>query len=88
MSPLFPLLLTQFLFPRRPRWEKNDFHVSGESYAGTYIPNIGSFIHESNKQLPTTGSLPIPLRSLIIGNGLTDTCPFSPPPPPPPSPSS
>ncbi|ODN74761.1 hypothetical protein L202_07082 [Cryptococcus amylolentus CBS 6039] len=56
-------------------YSKLDFHVAGESYAGTYIPNIGSVIHKNNKALDlvSTPSVPkINLKSLLIGNGLTD----------------
>ncbi|KAM0747546.1 peptidase S10 serine carboxypeptidase [Meredithblackwellia eburnea MCA 4105] len=62
------------LFLRKfPQWQKVPFHVAGESYAGTYIPNIGSFIHTSNQSPPTKDSVQIRLQSLLIGNGLTDT---------------
>ncbi|KAL8284039.1 hypothetical protein RQP46_005152 [Phenoliferia psychrophenolica] len=63
----------QLFYAKFPKFEKNDFHVAGESYAGTYIPNIGSFINEANKNPPTASSSIIPLKSLLIGNGLTDT---------------
>ncbi|KAI5475030.1 threonyl-trna synthetase [Pseudohyphozyma bogoriensis] len=63
----------QLFYEKFPKWINNDFHVSGESYAGTYIPHIGSTIHEYNKAPPTTSSVHIPLKSLLIGNGLTDS---------------
>lgn len=40
---------------------------------GTYIPNIASFIHNSNLDLPTKSSRIIPLKSVLIGNGLTNS---------------
>lgn len=43
-----------------------------ESYAGTYLPNIASVIHKHNKIKPTPSSISIPLKSVLIGNGLTD----------------
>lgn len=43
-----------------------------ESYAGTYLPNIASVIHKHNKSKPTPSSISIPLKSVLIGNGLTD----------------
>jgi len=47
----------------------NDFYVTGESYAGKYVPAISHKIHTMNKQ----GSLPkIPLKGLAIGDGLCD----------------
>ncbi|KAK4058376.1 hypothetical protein OIO90_000534 [Microbotryomycetes sp. JL221] len=62
----------QLFLKRFPKFTKNEFHVSGESYAGTYIPNIGSTIHKFNKAPPTKSWVPINLASLFIGNGLTD----------------
>lgn len=45
-----------------------------ESYAGTYLPNIASVIHRHNKNKPTPNSLDIPMKSVLIGNGLTNAC--------------
>lgn len=33
------------------KYRDSDFHISGESYAGTYLPNIGAVIHSNNKKL-------------------------------------
>lgn len=63
----------QLFYEKFEKFAENSFHVFGESYAGTYIPNIGSFINTANKALPTPSSRIIPLVSLGIGNGLTDT---------------
>ncbi|XAO25236.1 hypothetical protein I312_104051 [Cryptococcus bacillisporus CA1280] len=52
-----------------------DFHIAGESYAGTYIPNIASVVHKNNIALdlvPTPSIPKINLKSVMIGNGLTD----------------
>nr|ODN88617.1 cathepsin A (carboxypeptidase C) [Cryptococcus depauperatus CBS 7841] len=52
-----------------------DFHVAGESYAGTYIPHIANLVYKNNLALEvaTTPSVPkINLKSVMIGNGLTD----------------
>jgi cathepsin A (carboxypeptidase C) len=46
-------------------------HITGESYAGHYIPAIGNSILQSNLNL-LPGALKIHLASLAIGNGLTD----------------
>jgi cathepsin A (carboxypeptidase C) len=57
-------LLTLF-FKQFPEYAKQPFHISGESYAGHYIP---VFAHEilSHKKRN------INLQSVLIGNGLTD----------------
>jgi len=54
------------------------FHISGESYGGTYLPNLGSVIHKHNKEIASQPSLFVPkgiqhlnLASILIGNGLT-----------------
>jgi cathepsin A (carboxypeptidase C) len=56
--------LTMF-FDKFPEYAKQDFHISGESYAGHYIPQFASEIlaHEKTN---------INLKSVAIGNGLTD----------------
>ena len=57
-------LLTLF-FHQFPEYAKQDFHIAGESYAGHYIPVFTSEIlsHENRN---------INLKSVLIGNGLTD----------------
>lgn len=57
-------LLTLF-FKQFPEYAKQDFHIAGESYAGHYIP---VFAHEIMSHKKTN----INLKSLLIGNGLTD----------------
>lgn len=56
--------LTMF-FHKFPEYAKQDFHIAGESYAGHYIPQFASDIlsHEKTN---------INLKSIAIGNGLTD----------------
>ncbi|XP_076253486.1 venom serine carboxypeptidase-like [Rhynchophorus ferrugineus] len=58
--------LTQF-FTLFPELQKNDFFISGESYAGKYVPAIGYTILKNNP----TASLKINLQGLLIGNGLS-----------------
>eukprot|EP01100_Stratorugosa_tubuloviscum_P000009 TRINITY_DN0_c1_g2_i1.p1 TRINITY_DN0_c1_g2~~TRINITY_DN0_c1_g2_i1.p1 ORF type:complete len:481 (+),score=225.39 TRINITY_DN0_c1_g2_i1:96-1538(+) len=55
-------------FERYPQYQKLDFYVFGESYAGKYIPSIGTAIHKGNQQ----NSLKINLQGLGIGDGWTD----------------
>ncbi|EHY55404.1 hypothetical protein HRR83_008847 [Exophiala dermatitidis] len=57
-------LLTLF-FEQFPEYAKQDFHIAGESYAGHYIPVFATEIlsHKKNN---------INLKSVLIGNGLTD----------------
>jgi cathepsin A (carboxypeptidase C) len=57
-------LLTLF-FKQFPEYADQDFHISGESYAGHYIPVFASEILSHKKRN-------INLKSVLIGNGLTD----------------
>lgn len=57
-------LLTLF-FKQFPEYASQDFHISGESYAGHYIPVFASEILSHKKRN-------INLKSVLIGNGLTD----------------
>ena len=45
-----------------PEYAKLDFHIAGESYAGHYIPSFASTIVNNG----------VPLKSVLIGNGITD----------------
>lgn len=57
-------LLTLF-FKQFPEYAKQDFFIAGESYAGHYIPVFTSEILSHKKRN-------INLKSVAIGNGLTD----------------
>ena len=45
------------------------FYVTGESYAGKYVPSISSYIHERNLENP---KVRIRLEGLSVGDGLMD----------------
>lgn len=49
-------------------YQKNEFYVTGESYAGKYVPAVSYAIHLNNPNAP----LKINLKGLAIGNGLID----------------
>ncbi|KAI9034059.1 Alpha/Beta hydrolase protein [Hyaloraphidium curvatum] len=51
-------------------YQQPDFYISGESFAGTYIPYIARAILDYNA-LPTTKK-PINLKGIAIGNGWID----------------
>ncbi|CAD6228251.1 GSCOCG00006429001-RA-CDS [Cotesia congregata] len=48
--------------------QNNDFYVTGESYAGKYVPAVAYTIHQNN----LTSKTKINLKGIAIGNGLTD----------------
>ncbi|KAF9363584.1 hypothetical protein BGX34_003791 [Mortierella sp. NVP85] len=67
----------QVFFKEFPHYQRVDFHVAGESYAGHYIPAIAKEINDANKKIATPMFRPpgvqhINLESVLIGNGLTD----------------
>ncbi|PWN43360.1 alpha/beta-hydrolase [Ceraceosorus guamensis] len=50
------------------------FHIAGESYAGRWIPYIAEQLlrdNEEAKEHPERGIEPLPLASVLIGNGIT-----------------
>jgi len=60
-----------------------EFNIAGESYGGTYIPQFAGYINDEQKkqhllesspsmQKDTTQHARINLKSVLIGNGLTD----------------
>ncbi|XP_063220976.1 venom serine carboxypeptidase-like [Bacillus rossius redtenbacheri] len=59
--------MVQF-FTLFPNLQSNDFFISGESYAGKFVPALGHTIHKNNPN----ASLKINLKGLIIGDGLVD----------------
>ncbi|KAG7154151.1 probable serine carboxypeptidase CPVL [Homarus americanus] len=51
-----------------PELQRNDFFVTGESYAGKYVPALTYTIHKENP----TAKLKINLKGMAIGDGLCD----------------
>lgn len=60
----------QVFFQALPQYSKS-FWVTGESYAGHYVPAVTSRIVSGNRDL-APGDVEIPLKGLAVGNGLTD----------------
>jgi len=52
-----------------PHLQANEFYVTGESYAGKYVPAIAHRIHMANQEGDT---MKINLKGLAIGDGLCD----------------
>ncbi|KAI3989600.1 hypothetical protein MKX01_036209 [Papaver californicum] len=59
----------QAFFQKHPQFVNNDFFITGESYAGHYIPAFAARVHQGNK---AKEGIHINLKGFAIGNGLTD----------------
>ncbi|KAI4347682.1 hypothetical protein L6164_008471 [Bauhinia variegata] len=59
----------QAFFAEHPEYAENDFYITGESYAGHYIPALAARVHRGNK---ANEGIHINLKGFAIGNGLTD----------------
>ncbi|KAJ6788445.1 hypothetical protein PWT90_06555 [Aphanocladium album] len=57
--------LLTFFFKQYPQYAQQDFHISGESYAGHYIPvTANEILSHANRN--------INLKSILVGNGMTE----------------
>ncbi|EOY34479.1 Serine carboxypeptidase-like 48 [Theobroma cacao] len=59
----------QAFFKEHPQYVKNDFYITGESYAGHYIPAFAARVHQGNK---AKEGIHVNLKGFAIGNGLTN----------------
>lgn len=57
-------------FRKFPNLKNNDFYISGESYAGIYVPYLAKKILDMNK-LPSSETK-INLKGFLVGNACTD----------------
>lgn len=62
-------LFFQGFYKKHPNLLKSDLYITGESYAGHYIPAISNKIVSENQQ----NNAGIPLKGIAIGNGLVDS---------------
>jgi len=59
----------QYFFSQFPEFQGNDFYISGESYAGIYVPTLAQQVFLYNKQHPSNQ---INMKGILVGNGVTD----------------
>ncbi|KAI4340429.1 hypothetical protein MLD38_025263 [Melastoma candidum] len=59
----------QAFFKKHPDYVGNDFFITGESYAGHYIPAFADRVNRGNK---AKEGIHVNLKGFAIGNGLTD----------------
>ncbi|KAI8337715.1 Alpha/Beta hydrolase protein [Chlamydoabsidia padenii] len=63
----------QIFFTEFDQYAKNSFHITGESYAGHYLPALATEIISKNKFAEEHGRLRINFESMAIGNGFTNS---------------
>ncbi|KAL3591714.1 hypothetical protein D5086_010354 [Populus alba] len=57
-------------FQRFPQLKSHEFYISGESYAGHYVPQLAEVIYDGNKKASKKEHMN--LKGFIIGNALLD----------------
>lgn len=57
-------------FERFPQYKNNDLYISGESYAGHYVPQLAHLITQMNDA--SQNNIQIQLKGIMIGNALVD----------------
>ncbi len=55
-------------FKKFSRFKSRDFYISGESYAGIYIPELAKKVLDYNKNLPSSEK--IRFKGFLVGNGV------------------
>ncbi|KAF9527913.1 serine carboxypeptidase [Crepidotus variabilis] len=59
-------------FENFSQFKGRSFHMAGESYGGRYVPVFAAAVYDQNSKLVEAGCTPINLKSIMIGNGVTD----------------
>ena len=57
-------------FKKFPQYKQNEFYISGESYAGIYVPYLAYNVLKYNEK--QTDAKKIRLNGMLVGNGVTD----------------
>jgi hypothetical protein len=63
-------VLYQLLKDKFPEYQSNDLYISGESYAGVYVPYVFRELHNYN--MNATTDFKFNLKGWMIGNGVTN----------------
>jgi serine carboxypeptidase-like clade 2 len=60
-------------FTKFPEFKTNDLYISGESYAGIYVPYLTKYIDDYNTQNAANPAVFKPnLKGFMVGNGVTN----------------
>ena len=72
-SSLDALAALQAWYAKYPEYKANDLYISGESYAGVYVPYLAYQIDLNNRKAEYAPSFEsIALKGYLVGNGCTD----------------
>ena len=63
------LAALEVFFQGYPEYASNEFFITGESYAGIYVPTLAYAIYEAT----VAGTTTINLKGIAVGNGCTGT---------------
>lgn len=58
-------------YAKFPEFKSNDLFISGESYAGIYVPYLSWRVYEYNAKMEMYGGEKLPLKGHLVGNGAT-----------------
>lgn len=64
------LAAVESFFDKFPEYKSNKFYITGESYAGVYVPTLAEAIVNAEKKGTYTGA---PLSGIAVGNGCSGT---------------
>lgn len=59
-------------FEKYSDYKKNELYISGESYAGIYVPYLVNQIHHHNMANLGTDVFMPNLKGMMVGNGVTN----------------
>ena len=60
-------------YEKFPEFKTNDLYVSGESYAGIYVPFLCNAIYDHNEaNVNDDDAFKPPLKGFMVGNGVTN----------------
>jgi carboxypeptidase C (cathepsin A) len=60
-------------FQKFPEFQTNELYISGESYAGIYVPYLAHYIDQHNTQYAADDTVFKPnLKGFMVGNGVTN----------------
>lgn len=66
--------LYNIMVQKFPDLQKNDLYLSGESYAGIYVPMLAKLVDEWNTNNTGKEGVYLPnLKGFMVGNGVTST---------------